>query len=255
LSTWATPKKAEVFWGRRSPLLAAADFIHSLLARSRGGFGSWFHLFIDGRGLPLTVEVTAEQVHESTCVESVMEQIAIPQPVSGARKRPSMLASEKGCCCNRVGDWLRRYGITPLIPHNGDGLLSYDGRSTSDKRSYRKRCIVGQTICWVKKYPRIGTRFAKRAINFLAMEQPCLKIAFHDRAKTREYPTLALTEEVRVSIPTIARIVASLREKGHDFRVERHASGFSYAIAQSTATHGRSREISEKRQNKRAATG
>jgi hypothetical protein len=30
-STWATPKKAKVFWGRRSPFPAAADFIHSRL--------------------------------------------------------------------------------------------------------------------------------------------------------------------------------------------------------------------------------
>jgi len=29
-STWATPKKAEVFWGRRSPLPAAAGSFHSL---------------------------------------------------------------------------------------------------------------------------------------------------------------------------------------------------------------------------------
>jgi hypothetical protein len=48
------------------------------LGRSQGGFGSNFHLVTDGRGVPLTVEVTAGRAHESTCVESAMDQIAIP---------------------------------------------------------------------------------------------------------------------------------------------------------------------------------
>ena len=56
------------------------------LGRSRGGFGSKFHLVTDGRGLPLAVEVTAGQVHESTQVEIVMDQVAIPQPVGRPRR-------------------------------------------------------------------------------------------------------------------------------------------------------------------------
>ena len=44
------------------------------LGRSRGGFGSKFHLVTDGNGTPLAVEVTAGQVHESTCAESVIGQ-------------------------------------------------------------------------------------------------------------------------------------------------------------------------------------
>jgi len=55
--------------------------------------------------------VTAGQAHESTCVESVMDQIAIPQPLGRPRKRPQRLAGDKGSSNNRVRDWLRRYGI------------------------------------------------------------------------------------------------------------------------------------------------
>jgi transposase len=156
------------------------------LGRSRGRFGSKFHLVTDGRGLPLTVEVTAGQVHDSTCVESVMDQIAIPQPIGRPRKRPSMLAGDKGYSCHRVRDWLRRFGITPVIPRKDNEHLRHDGRSTFDKQTYRRRSIVEQTICWLKECRRIGTRFEKLAINFLAMMkvamiQRCLRIAFPDR--------------------------------------------------------------------------
>ena len=42
--------------------------------------------------------------------------------------------------------------------------------------------------------------------------------------KTGRYSTPALAEKVGVSIPTISRIVASLREQGHDIQAERTRS-------------------------------
>ena len=141
----------------------------------------------DGRGLPLTVEVTAGQVHDSTCVESVMDQISIPQPLGRPRKRPKRLAGDKGYSYNRVRDWLRRCGIKPLIPRKENDKLRHDGRSVFDKQAYRRRSIVEQTIGWLKECRRIGTRFEKLAVNFLAMMklamiQRCVKMAFSDRA-------------------------------------------------------------------------
>jgi transposase len=112
------------------------------LGRSRGGFGSKFHLVTDGRGLPLKVEVTAGQVHDSMCVESAMDQIAIPQPVGRPRKRPKQLAGDKGYSFNRVRDWLRKYGIKPLIPRKDNEKLRHDGRSIFDKQAYKRRNIV-----------------------------------------------------------------------------------------------------------------
>ena len=157
------------------------------MGRSRGGFGSKFNVVTDGRGLPLTVEVTAGQVHDSTCVESVMDQISIPQPLGRPRKRPKRLAGDKGYSYHRVRDWLRKYGIRPLIPRKENEKLRNDGRSVFDKQAYKRRSIVEQTIGWLKECRRIGTRFEKLAINFLAMMklamiQRCLRMAFSDRA-------------------------------------------------------------------------
>ncbi len=141
----------------------------------------------DGRGLPLTVEVTAGQVHDSTQVEPVLDGIAIPPPVGRPRQRPARLAGDKGYSCGRVRRWLRRHGIRPLIPHKDNEQARYDGRVRFDKEGYKRRSIIEQTIGWLKECRRVGTRFEKLAINFLAMMkvamiQRCLKIVFSDRA-------------------------------------------------------------------------
>jgi hypothetical protein len=49
--------------------------------------------------------------------------------------------------------------------------------------------------------------------------------------KTGEYSTPALAEAVGVSIPTISRIVATLREQGHEICAERTAKGWRYKVA------------------------
>ena len=142
------------------------------MGRSRGGFGSKFHLVTDGRGLPLAVEVTAGQVHESTQVEVVMDQIAIPQPVGRPRRRPRRLAADKGYSYPRVRDWLRAHGIKPVIPQREDQRARQRGCPLDfDRRAYRRRSIIEQCVGWLKECRRIGTRFEKLAVHFLGMLQ------------------------------------------------------------------------------------
>lgn len=122
-----------------------------------------------------------------------MDQISIPQPLGRPRRRPRRLAGDQGYSNNRVRDWLRKYGIKPLIPRKENEKLRHDGRSVFDKQAYRRRSIVEQTIGWLKECRRIGTRFEKLAINFLAMMklaviQRCFKMAISDRAWQRLRP-------------------------------------------------------------------
>lgn len=52
--------------------------------------------------------------------------------------------------------------------------------------------------------------------------------------KTGRYSTPALAEEVGVSIPTISRMVAALRDQGHDILAERTSKGWRYVLARRT---------------------
>lgn len=124
----------------------------------------------DGQGLPITVEVTAGQVHDSTRVESVMDRISVAQPLGRPRMRPDRLAGDKGYSYPRIRHWLRDHGIEAIIPQRDDQREHHHGRPLEfDKDTYRRRSIVEQCIGWLKECRRIGTRFEKLAINFLAM--------------------------------------------------------------------------------------
>jgi len=154
------------------------------LGRSKGGFGSKFHLVTDGAGVPLAVEVTAGQRHESTQVETVLDNIGIPQPIGRPRKRPKRLAGDKAYSVGRIRDWLRAHGIRPVIPRKSNE--KYQNKNF-DRQSYRQRSVIEQCVGWLKECRRIATRFEKLALSFLAMFkvaiiQRYLKIAFSDRA-------------------------------------------------------------------------
>lgn len=98
-----------------------------------------------------------------------------------------MLAADKGYSVQRIRDWLRARGITPVIPHKDNEKARHDGRTRFDAASYRQRAAVEQCVGWMKECRRIGTRFDKLAVNFHGMLQLAiigryLRILFSDRA-------------------------------------------------------------------------
>lgn len=62
--------------------------------------------------------------------------------------------------------------------------------------------------------------------------------------RTGRYSTPALAEEVGVSIPTISRIVAALRERGHDIHAERTNKGWRYVLESRPKRATSNREVS-----------
>lgn len=63
--------------------------------------------------------------------------------------------------------------------------------------------------------------------------------------ETGEYSTPALAEEVGVSIPTISRIVAALREQGHEIHSERTSKGWRYKVSKKARSLSNSRSQSK----------
>lgn len=112
----------------------------------------------------------------------------IPQPLGRPRSRPDRVAGDKGYSYPRIRAWLRQHKIDAVIPQRTDQRNTHRGRPLNfDKDAYRQRNIIERCIGWLKECRRIGTRFEKLAVNFLAMIkiaiiQRYLKIAFSDRA-------------------------------------------------------------------------
>lgn len=130
----------------------------------------------DGAGTPLTIEVTAGQVHESTMAESVIGQ-AIAAPIGRRRKKlkrrhkPRKLAGDKGYSGQSIRDWLRSLRIEPVIPHKDNEKARHDPAVKFDREAYKGRCVAEQCVGWLKEFRRIGTRFEKLAVNFQGMLQ------------------------------------------------------------------------------------
>lgn len=53
--------------------------------------------------------------------------------------------------------------------------------------------------------------------------------------ETGQYSTPALAKQVGVSIPTVSRTVAALRERGHDIRARREGNSWSYVLVRRAA--------------------
>ena len=69
--------------------------------------------------------------------------------------------------------------------------------------------------------------------------------------KTGQYSTPALAEKVGVSIPTISRILAALREQGNDIHAERTAKGWRYVVEDPLASGKQELDANKPRQSKK----
>jgi transposase len=83
----------------------------------------------------------------------------------GRRRRPGKLAGDKSYSCERVRRWLRRHKVLPVIP----GKSNEAPQDEFDREAYRGRNVVERCVNWMKENRRLGTRYEKLAVNFLAM--------------------------------------------------------------------------------------
>jgi len=134
------------------------------LGRSRGGFGTKIHLVTDSNGLPLAVDISAGQRHESLYAEPVLAAVRIRRANGRVRTRPRALAGDKGCSYQRVRRYLRRRRIRAVIPTRKDQRR----RPGFDRDRYRRRNVVERCLNWLKESRALATRFDKLAVNYLA---------------------------------------------------------------------------------------
>lgn len=104
--------------------------------------------------------MTAGQCHESRHVEPVLNAVRI-----GRRRRPRRLAGDKGYSYRHVRRWLRRHRVLPVIPTRSN----QPAEAGFDRDAYRRRNVVERCVNWMKENRRLGTRYEKLAVNFLAM--------------------------------------------------------------------------------------
>jgi transposase len=148
------------------------------LGRSRGGFSTKIHLLVDGVGHLLAFVITGGEVHETTAVQSVLEEAdaKLHDGEGNPIAWPVNLAGDKGYRAAWIDDLLTQLGINPVIPSKANE--DCDARGIEFKReSYRRRNIVERAIGWLKECRRVFSRFDKTAINYCGM----IKMAMIER--------------------------------------------------------------------------
>jgi transposase len=155
---------------RREKNLPTNEPADHALGRSRGGWGSKIHLLTDGHGLPLAVEISAGQAHESRFFEPVLDAVRIEQPRGPARRRPQRLAGDRGYSFPRIRAWLRAHRIRAVIPERRDQIRQHRGPPcVLDVECYRQRNVVERCIGVLKEARRLATRYEKLAVHYLGV--------------------------------------------------------------------------------------
>lgn len=132
------------------------------LGYSKGGFGTKIHLVCDGNGVPLGVDLTAGQRHESTRAEPLVQSVLDEWP----DVLPQQVAGDKGYSAARVRDWLTDRGIDPVIARKAPERRPGDADGF-DRAAYRRRNVVERCVGWLKECRALATRFEKLAVNYM----------------------------------------------------------------------------------------
>ena len=112
---------------------------------------------VDRKGVPLTVMLTAANVHDSMVFEELVDSI---EPIKGfrgrpgrPRKRPEKLHADKAYDDKKCARALRKRGIKRRIARKG---------VESSKKLGRHRWVVERTLSWLAKYRRLTIRYERR---------------------------------------------------------------------------------------------
>jgi transposase len=146
------------------------------LGKSRGGLTTKLHLVAEGRGLPLTVHLTAGNVNDCTAFEDVMAGLRVPRPGPGRpRTRPDKVLADKAYSSKKIRAYLRRRRIIAVIPEKDDQKDNRrrkgraGGRPPAfDAQTYKQRNVVERCFNKLKQFRAIATRFDKLADRYLA---------------------------------------------------------------------------------------
>lgn len=114
----------------------------------------------------MSVQTSPGQRGESLFLEPLLESVHLKQARPGPRRRrPKHLAGDKAYSSGKNRRYLRRRGIGDIIPKREDEGGRRDG---FDREAYRQRHIIECEIGWLKESRRIGTRYEKHAVNYIA---------------------------------------------------------------------------------------
>ena len=109
----------------------------------RGKKGSKIHLIVDRRGLPLSLGISAANLHDSQALIPLVRGIPPIRSRRGPRRRrPGKLHGDKGYDYRHLRRWLSSRGIRHRLARKG---------IESSQRLGRHRWVVERTVCATRR--------------------------------------------------------------------------------------------------------
>jgi transposase len=123
----------------------------------------------EGQGMPITVTVTPGQQHESTQLETLLDQVHIGGKPGRPRQRFEAVAGDKGYDYPAVRQAIRERGCQPVIAHRKLRDDTYPlAAARFNKVKYKRRNVIERLIGKLKEFRHLATRYDKLAESFRA---------------------------------------------------------------------------------------
>ncbi|MBF6451070.1 IS5 family transposase [Nocardia elegans] len=125
----------------------------------RGKPGSKMHVSSDRAGIPLSVAVSAANVHDSQALKALVKAIPAVRSRRGPRRRrPGKLHADKAYDQPELRLWIRRRGMAVRIARKG---------IESTERLGRHRWVIERTMSWLTGYHRLAIRYDRKGTHYL----------------------------------------------------------------------------------------
>jgi transposase len=125
----------------------------------RGKPGSKMHVLSDRAGIPLSVAVSAANVHDSQALRPLVKAIPAVRSRRGPRRRrPGKLHADKAYDQPELRLWVRRRGMAVRIARKG---------IESAERLGRHRWVIERTMSWLTGYHRLAIRYDRKGTHYL----------------------------------------------------------------------------------------
>ncbi|MEU4116430.1 IS5 family transposase, partial [Kitasatospora sp. NPDC028055] len=136
---------------------------------------SKIHAAVDASGLPLAFVLTPGQAADCRQFQAVLEKVRVRGPVGQPRTRPNAVAADRAYSSKANRAYLRRRGITAVIPEKADQTAnrrrkgSAGGRPvTFDPDRYKRRNHVERCFQKIRTWRGLATRYDKSPESYTA---------------------------------------------------------------------------------------
>ncbi|MFD8927503.1 IS5 family transposase [Streptomyces mirabilis] len=139
----------------------------------RGKKGSKIHLIVDRQGLPLSIGISAANLHDSQALIPLVRGIPPIRSRRGPRRRrPGKLHGDKGYDYRHLRRWLSSRGIRHRLARKG---------IESSQRLGKHRWVVERTVSWLSGCRRLHRRYERKPEHFLAFTAIAATLICHRR--------------------------------------------------------------------------